>query len=257
MVAGLIGHPDAVNAAPPTVDGTPVAPSGWIARVPRSANRAAATDSSGDNSNASSASLGALAGDATSACDEGRMTVSGEDSAVADQQGGALLNDRLALSRAYAEHFDIIIQRMGRVAGRPGRILTRYACVRLARDFSHDNETDSALAFVDADGILRALRTSRSIGTTWETALDCMPLGATRILRRQSTTWRGTSRAPSAQEAAVTNSRACTSAIGRSGGLGVWRPGSWRLERIYFFLLFLILLLFSGICSSVACVSNV
>jgi len=106
MVAGLIGHPDAVDAVPATIDGTPVAPPGRIPRASRSAGRAASTDSSGDDSNASSASLGGSVGDATSDCDDGWRAVPGDDLAVADQEGGALPDDRLALSSAYAEHFD-------------------------------------------------------------------------------------------------------------------------------------------------------
>jgi len=106
MVAGLIGHPDAAATAPASVDGMPVAPTAGIPRAPSSARSAASDDSSGDDSDASSASLGGSVGDTTNDGDDGWRAVPGDDLAVAEQQGGALPDARLAFSSAYADHFD-------------------------------------------------------------------------------------------------------------------------------------------------------
>ena len=106
IVAGLIGHPDVAAAAPATVDGSPVAPTGRAPRASASAGYAASEYASGDDSDASSASLGGSVGNVISDGDDGWRAVPGDDLAVAEQQGGALPDDRLALSRAYKEHFD-------------------------------------------------------------------------------------------------------------------------------------------------------
>jgi len=106
MVAGLIGHRDVAAAASATVDGTPAAPTGRIPRAPASARSATRDESSGEDSDASTASLCGLVGGATSDGDDGWRPVSDDDLAVSEQPGGALPDGRLAFSSAYVEHFD-------------------------------------------------------------------------------------------------------------------------------------------------------
>jgi len=106
MVAGLIGRRDVATAASAAVDSTTVAPTGRIPRAPSSARSATSDESSGEDSNASTASLGGLVGDVTSDGDDGWLSVPGDDFSVAEQQGGALRDGRLAFSSAYVEHFD-------------------------------------------------------------------------------------------------------------------------------------------------------
>jgi len=106
MVAGLIDHRDAVDAARATVDGTAVAPTGRVSRAPASAGSLSIEDSSGEDSDSRLASLFGSAGDAISDCDDGWLAVPGDDLSVVDQQGGALPNDRLSVSSADVEHFD-------------------------------------------------------------------------------------------------------------------------------------------------------
>jgi len=106
MVAGLIDRPDTAATAPATVDGTPVAPTGGVPRAQELARSAPSDASSGGDSDASSASVGGSVDDTTNDGDDGWRAVPGDDLAVAEQQGGALPDDQLAFSSAYAEHFD-------------------------------------------------------------------------------------------------------------------------------------------------------
>jgi len=69
----------------------------------------------------------------------------------------------------------VVLQRMRRAAYRPGCVLTRYGCVRLAWDFSAPDDDYPALEVVDAADLLR----TEDVQVDWEDLADRHGLRAT------------------------------------------------------------------------------
>jgi len=105
MLAGLINRREAVEAAPATVDGHPVAPTGHAPRAPASTGSATTDDSSDDVSDEASASSCGSLGVSIGEVDDGWRTVPGDDLLIAECQGGGLPTEHLASSETYKEHF--------------------------------------------------------------------------------------------------------------------------------------------------------
>jgi len=84
----------------------------------------------------------------------------------------------------------VVVQRMHRAASRPGCVLSRYGCVRLAWDFESAEDTHPALEVVDADRILRA----EDVQVDWYDLGDRLGLGATPTNKTNSPAERRVSR---------------------------------------------------------------
>jgi len=84
----------------------------------------------------------------------------------------------------------VVVQRMRRVASRPGCVLSRYGCICLAWDFESAEDTHPALEVIGADRILRA----EDVQVDWYDLGDRLGLGATPKNKTNSSAERRMSR---------------------------------------------------------------
>jgi len=83
-----------------------------------------------------------------------------------------------------------IVQRLRRATARPGCVLTRYGCVRLAWDFDDGHSSHPALELVDAGRVLRA----EDVQVDWYDLSDRLGLRATPSNKQNSAAERRASR---------------------------------------------------------------